>query len=285
MKKWIIFLATFWASSLHASGLLQWPEIKSHTLTSTVLEEQRRVWVSLPGNYHNNPDAQYPVIYFTDGSYLIKNIQGAMWALNTRADVPEAILIAIENPDNTRARDLTPTVYTNEFSPPGAVTGQSAQFERFIVEELVSWVNTNYRTDGYEVIAGHSLGGLFVVSSLISPAANSVFEGYVAMDPSLWWDNQVMIERVTTAATNIPSNQHMVYISGAWEENIPPEFMDLYISHIGGIDTVSKVIEAQYPLNSTYQIETTESHRSIVYSSLYNGIRAVFQCYPKICVK
>ncbi|PKF80718.1 hypothetical protein CW749_05100 [Vibrio sp. vnigr-6D03] len=285
MNKWVSFLLLFWVSAAQSSDMLQWPEIKPFTLTSSVLGEERNVWVSLPNSYNENPTKHYPVIYTTDGKYLLKNLQGAMWALTTRADVPDAILVGVENPDLTRARDLTPTVVTGGNVPPGIVTGQSQQFERFIVEELVPWVNQEYRTDGFDVLAGHSFGGLFTLSSLLSPNARAVFEGYVAIDPSLWWDNQIMVERFADAVANFPSNQHMVYISAAWEEDIPSDIMELYIEHIGGIDLVSKIISNQFTINSTYQIETTETHPSVVYDSLFHGIRAVYQCYPSVCAK
>lgn len=51
-------------------------------------------------------------------------------------------------------------------------------------------VEQTYRTNGRDVVLGESLAALFVVETyLVEP---SLFDGYGAVDPSLWWDKEAL---------------------------------------------------------------------------------------------
>ena len=51
------------------------------------------------------------------------------------------------------------------------------------------------RTTGpmvYKVFVGHSFGGLTVVNNLLT---EPLFNAYIANDPSLWWDKELMVKK------------------------------------------------------------------------------------------
>jgi hypothetical protein len=66
--------------------------------------------------------------------------------------------------------------------------GGAANFRRHISEEVIPWVEANYRTSGRRTIVGESLAALFVVDTLLRQA--SLFHDYVAISPSLWWNRE-----------------------------------------------------------------------------------------------
>ena len=74
--------------------------------------------------------------------------------------MPEMILVGIQN--TNRTRDLTPTKTER------ANTGGGDKFLDFIEQEVLPLVEKNYRTEPFRVFAGHSLGGLAVVYTMLS---------------------------------------------------------------------------------------------------------------------
>jgi predicted alpha/beta superfamily hydrolase len=53
-------------------------------------------------------------------------------------------------------------------------------------------IDRTYRSRPYRVLVGHSLGGLFAVYALMTRP--DVFQGYIAISPALWWDDQSLVK-------------------------------------------------------------------------------------------
>lgn len=50
---------------------------------------------------------------------------------------------------------------------------------------------TAIRTRPYRILVGHSRGGLFAVDTFVEQP--ELFNAYVAISPSLWWENMALI--------------------------------------------------------------------------------------------
>jgi predicted alpha/beta superfamily hydrolase len=91
-----------------------------------------------------------------------------------------------------RARDLTPVSdkeweerQREAMSLDHVATGEAASFIQFMKKDLIPTVESEYRADGSRrILAGHSLGGLFVLHALFHDT--DLFHGYVAASPSIW---------------------------------------------------------------------------------------------------
>jgi len=68
--------------------------------------------------------------------------------------------------------------------------GGGRNFLDFIEKELVSYVDKNFRTEPSKTLIGHSLGGLLTLNSYIDE--NSIFDAYISIDTSIWWDEEMM---------------------------------------------------------------------------------------------
>ncbi len=66
--------------------------------------------------------------------------------------------------------------------------GHSADFRRYIAEEVIPLVEARYRTDGTREVIKESLAGLFIVESALTEA--ELFQHHAAISPSLWWDGE-----------------------------------------------------------------------------------------------
>ena len=171
------------------------------SIYSPTLKEQRRILVYTPPSYSDTTytPQRYPVLYLLDGDAHFHSVTGLFSALSAGVNgtfvIPEMIVVAIPNTD--RMRDLSPTRVTTDFegkpSPSLATSGGMPQFLRFIRDELVPRIDAQYRTAPYRVLVGHSLGGITAINALYTmPEA---FNAYVAIDPSLWWDNRVLLKQ------------------------------------------------------------------------------------------
>jgi hypothetical protein len=158
---------------------------------SKVLKEERKIWVYNPGSGQNkNNIDHYPVLYLLDAEDHFYSTVGMINQMSGRW--PEMIVVGIAN--TNRDRDLKPTI-TN---PNGVVdlnSGGGGNFMNFIEKELIPHIDSVYPTAPYRIFSGHSLGGLTVINTLLNNTP--IFNAYIAIDPSLWWNNQNLVEKAS----------------------------------------------------------------------------------------
>ncbi len=166
------------------------------TIYSDILKENRKIWVHVPKNVKNN-QSKYPVLYLLDGDSHFHSVTGMIKQLSTDGNTisPEMVVVGITNTDRTR--DLTPThineMYGDTIFP--KTSGGGKRFLSFIDKELMPYIEKEYPVTSYKTFVGHSLGGLTVIDALIERP--NLFNNYVAIDPSLWWDNQKLLKRAS----------------------------------------------------------------------------------------
>lgn len=137
--------------------------------------------------------APSPVLYALDGNAVAMVLDAALLAgLAARPTPPVLVLIGHDNDlridSAQRTRDYTAWIDRADDGrgTVQAVGGGAAAFLDMIERRIKPEVARRARIDaGRQALWGHSLGGLFVLSTLYTrPAA---FQQYVAASPSLWW--------------------------------------------------------------------------------------------------
>lgn len=170
------------------------PDIEVIALESSVSGQEYRIYVALPRAYSRdsvNPPS-YPVVYLLDGDFYAP-LTAAISRQLSFEDIPQLIVVGVGYPTDIlteiqplRARDLLPT--DTELGGGGA-----ADFLQFIQEELVPYIDENYRTvPTNRTLAGHSFGGLFALYALFH--APEAFDHYIAMSPALFYDDRVAFD-------------------------------------------------------------------------------------------
>jgi predicted alpha/beta superfamily hydrolase len=156
-------------------------------LRSSAVGQDYQISVLLPDSYATS-QARYPVLYLLDGNVMMA-VCGVMAPFMTLDKVvPELIVVGVGNPMRTsdewgahRGRDYTPVAAADW---PGS--GGGPQFFRFLRDELLPFVDAEYRTDpGDRVLYGYSLGGLMVLYALLQQPA--LFRRYVAGSPAAFY--------------------------------------------------------------------------------------------------
>jgi hypothetical protein len=165
---------------------------ETFTLESVVLGEQRRINVYAPAAYDATEDGRFPVLYMPDGGVHedFLHVAGLVQISSLNGTMRPFLLVGIENTE--RRRDLTGPTTVPEDRDIAPHVGGSARFRAFIRDELMPVVDARYRTSGETAIVGESLAGLFVVETLLTEP--ELFDTYVAIDPSLWWDGGRLVD-------------------------------------------------------------------------------------------
>lgn len=254
---------------------------EKQTLFSKILNENREIWVHLPKTYNDssiNP-AKYPVIYLLDGEINFEYYAGMTDFLSKApyADIPECIVVGIKNTERTR--DLTPTK-SQKKSPVNpnltlfADSGGSENFVKFIHEELKAFIEKNYRTQNYSVLVGHSFGGLFAINTFLTHP--EYFNAYVANDPSLWWDNKILISKTRDYLEknkSFPAKKSM-YVSQADNEEQQKNWNS---DMTQAIEEFKEIVEKNGSLNYRHRFFEGEVHGTVSYPGNYEALKFIFK--------
>lgn len=233
-----------------------------HSFYSKVLGEDREIWVRVPTGYIVDDTTKYPVVYLLDGKNNFLYTAGLLRQLEIRS-VPKSILVGIVNTDRTR--DLTPPTSDPEELEDGA--GGADSFMKMLEDEIFSFIWDNYRVTEYKTVIGHSYGGLFVLYTLAKNT--SLFDSYLAISPSLWWDDQKIVDYFDTKLKEDPEKKALLYMTMASERG----------KMLGGMVKLASVLESQEPPNLRwdYAVHPNEHHGSIPAISTLEGFHFFYK--------
>jgi len=258
------------ASSIVKAQVPSLDEIKTEPITATtgitfklhskILDEDRIICIGLPDYYELYPQKKYPVLYAVDGQWTFTPAtQSAGWLSNLKFGmIPQVIVVTVHTLDH-RDRDLTPTV-DKENRMGGANT-----FYQFMKEELVPFVDKNYRTTKYKVLCGSSLGGLFVINALVNDP--DFFNGYLSTSPYLGWNNMQVLEKTKEFLSKKPVLHSRLYLTKANEGD---EF---------GVDALAALLK-KYRVKDfawKYDKHPDEVHETINHKGFWDGMKFLFE--------
>ncbi len=242
-------------------------------------------------------------MYIVDGESFFGFATDLTRFMQWGGDTPPMFVVAIRYlPDSmvfidkARTEDLTPTRTTYRAGggqprpTPGATPGTTPApapeapkpspephggngpaFLDFIVKKVKPMIEKRYDLNPQDsVLAGHSFGGLFAIDAMTrQPGA---FRHYLAMSPSLWWDDRYPLKTLSAAlAKGFQSPGRLAVFIGSREERVAGT----------GARMVSNVVELrallkQYPkaFNNVWtEILPDEDHHTVQGISLSRGLR------------
>lgn len=238
---------------------------RSYTLESRVLKETRRINVYLPPGYAEGK-VRLPVLYLLDGGVHedFPHILGLAQLASLNRALGEMIVIGIEGTD--RKRDFTHPSSEPEDLKVLPTSGGSAAFREFLARELKPWVEARYRTSGVSALIGESLAGLFVVETFLRQPG--LFERYIAVSPSLWWDNQSLAKESTERLRAWASGPRELFMSIGDEGGTMQE----------GVDLLVGALKARAPAGLRWHYEPMpgEQHSTIYHPAALRALRLLF---------
>jgi hypothetical protein len=251
------------------------------TLHSNTLDEDRPFWIYLPQSYGSKVLAprKYPVLYLLDGDKHFQSTSGVVQfmsaGINGNIQIPELIIVAI--PNTARNRDLTPTHSTKgsdgKETASFASSGGGEAFQKFLKEELIPQIETKYRTVPCRILVGHSPGGLLALDAFLR--RSSIFQAYIAIDPSLWWDDRVLPRKAKEILSKANDLRDSVYISVANNPHIDPSIGENPRRNFAALLQAN----TSPRLRSKLQYFESEDHGSVPLIRLYDGLLFIFDGY------
>lgn len=193
------------------------PDHDNFTVHSPQLNEDRVINVWTPPNYKTKTDS-LPVLYMLDGGIKedFPHIANTVAKLVASKQIPPVLLVGIENTE--RRRDLTGFSEVKADAEYCPLTDGAKVFRAFISETLIPNINSKYPTTAKKGIIGESLAGLFIMETfLLRP---QLFDFYIAMDPSLWWNNQYLTRNSKQYLEQFPDTPKTLWFAGSGAEDI-----------------------------------------------------------------
>ncbi len=279
----IIFLSAL--SSVHKiyAGTYNLPNTKVLQLSSEITGVNYFLYISYPRNY-NSKAKKYPVIYLLDADYSFALTHNIVAHFVDRKDMPPTVIVGIayegasqvkSDYQLNRTRDYTPTntkpLKDHYNDDTQIVSGGGAKFLNFLSKELIPYIESNSRVSKKDrTLVGHSFGGLFASYALFSKP--SLFQRYIIVSPSLWYDNKLILRLERNYASTHSSLKARVFFSiGNWEN---PKWRPM-------VDHMSQLIRnmksrSYNELKIDSYVFPRETHNSVFPAALSRGLRVVF---------
>jgi len=243
-------------------------------LYSQTLGERRALNIYLPQGYKPNGTTKYPVIYLLDGGVDedfihvtgIVQFDTFPWV----ARIPPSIVVGIVNMD--RRRDFTFPTTVDAERKRNPTSGHSDKFIAFLRDELQPFIQKKYRASGARTLIGESLGGLLATEILLKQP--SLFDKYIIVSPSLWWDNGSLLS-APADAIKVNKTAASVYIGIGKEGLAPTE-----TPHVGEVDAnvlADKLRNAgDTNLKVIFDYLPNENHATIGHQAVFNAFRSLY---------
>lgn len=174
MIRLLIFFALLVSAS--ASQLMA-NEIISIDLESKNLNEVRPVFIRLPANYAAEPTKKYPTLYILNEK---DNFDWASYIVELQASrfgIEDMLVVGLPHTGNYWD-DNHPFAEEKGLKP----SAQAQKYSAFIREEIIPYMEKNYRANDGRFIVGHSISGLFVTHLFMQHPDS--FSTFIALSPS-----------------------------------------------------------------------------------------------------
>jgi predicted alpha/beta superfamily hydrolase len=242
-------------------------------IKSAILSEKRILNISLPEGYNAKDTVRYPVIYLLDGSANedFIHISGLVQysSFEWVNYIPKSIVVGIATVN--RRRDFTFPSTVDEQTKAYPEAGHSDKFIAFIEKELQPFIKRNYHTNASKTIIGQSLGGLLETEILFKKP--ELFNRYIIVSPSLWWDNGSLLNlnpKILSSETSTPIS---IYI-GVGKEGLAPTVQP----HVMEVDAnllAEKIKTAKSKsIKVMFDYLPAEDHGTILHQAVLNAFKS-----------
>ncbi len=244
-------------------------------IQSTELGEKRILNIYLPEGYDKKDTIKYAVTYLLDGSADEDFIHVVgLYQFNTFEwidRVPKSIVVGIATVDRRRDFTYPTTIEADKKRYP--TSGHSDKFIAFIEKELQPFIEKKYKTNASKTIIGQSLGGLLATEILLKKP--TLFNNYIIISPSLWWDNGSLLKQTSTILQDTFSQKTGIYIGVGKEGLTPTE-----IPRVMEVDANLLAEKIQNTKSKNVRVYfdylPQEDHATIMHQAVFNALRLLY---------
>ena len=239
MKTFILLVfICFFASSFSQ----QIAHVEEVTLNSKILKQKRPLLIYTPMEYDERNLVSFDVVYVFDAQS--REIFDLVHA-NLTFIFPKKkfIVVGIASPayeklNYYRNSDFLPKPITVSLEKYQTDRPNSENFWLYVKDEIIPFVQKNYRTTQTNYLIGHSLGASFVLDKAIY--FPEMFKGFLCISPNLGYDNHRLANDFTAIDFNRPTENKFLFISQNNElETFPLYWSEAYQKVSSFLDSTS----------------------------------------------
>jgi len=243
------------------------PDTEMRTLSSSYIDHEYNIFVALPAGYAGSEET-YPALYTTDADLIFGTITQLTRLLALGKEVPPLVIVGIGYPTTWtetqpyRARDYIPDVSADPS------LGGAELFLRFITDDLIPFVDSEYRVDpGDRCLVGNSLGGVFALYALLTHP--EIFSRFLIGSPWMVPDLPDLFSFETDYATDHTDLPARVFMAAGSQE---PEFV------VTNTRRMAETLQARRydRLKLTTRIFEGETHASVIPYNL-TGLAVLYE--------
>ncbi|WP_350293968.1 alpha/beta hydrolase-fold protein [uncultured Croceitalea sp.] len=246
---------------------------KEISLFSEVLNEERKLLISLPQNYARD-NYTYPVILVMDGEYLFEITNSIVKIKVSRNEMPASIIVGI--PNNTAKRydmalKLSKSNGQNFF---GNNEGNTQKYLSFLREELFPFLKKNYRINTHRTIIGMSPTFGPVLEAFWNQP--DLFRGYIVLAAELSLktiSGKSVSDKVLEAVQNKERQSASLYIGKAGKdlERRPVNEAEAFITLNHKLDSI-----ANPKINYKIEILENKNHYGMSIAGIEHGLGTMY---------
>lgn len=224
-------------------------------IDSEYMNVRRMLKIAVPMNYDSTKT--YPVIYVTDAQsasfQVTKSYVNALSQVQFNM-IPECIVVGI----NQMHRN-------DDFYE----TGSGKYFTKFLIEEVVPYIDKKYNTSGFSTLVGHSNGAEY--NHKVMMKENNPFRGFISMSSAL---EKNADKELTTFFNHYEGKNIYYYLANATLDAPSRTAFGNELEQIC-LNNPNKHIK--------FVKNTVEGdHQTIVINSLLDGLKYIFQDYSTL---
>ena len=188
-------------------------------LYSKSVKDSFSIFIHVPGNYNKRKFRNFPVVYLLDANVYFDQISTMIHESETDAIVVSIGYRDFIEMDSLRNRDYTFPPVLNQVG--FTASGGADSFLKFIKEELMPYINVAYAVDtSNQTLMGHSLGGYFVLYTLLESFRNNNcgFRNYIAASPSLDYADKYLLNQFQDLTVHVVGQKKLLVTFGGKED-------------------------------------------------------------------
>jgi hypothetical protein len=218
LKFGIILLLVGFLNETFAQPIARVENVK---IQSKSLNQEREILIYTPKDYDWRVNEYFNVIYVFDTQEReFFDYTSSIVSFLTDAS-KSFIIVGITSPyneklDYSRRNDFLPNIESEEYKKQtGNYYGNADNFLNYVETEVVTYINSNYRTLNQNIAVGHSLGASFILYSLLKKP--NLFQNYIAISPNIAYDENKLSKELTIFDYSKFKNSTFIYLSNANE--------------------------------------------------------------------
>jgi predicted alpha/beta superfamily hydrolase len=242
----------------------------TRTLYSKLVDDEYELSIYLPPGYDDS-EKVYPVLYLLDAPTLFGSAVAAVLHQNwdSVAEIPEMIVVGIgkrlDRLDDwwpIRERDYIPT-----HIPSMPNTGHASAFLDFFDQELIPFIDRNYRTQQNDrIIWGCSFGGIFVLYAMFNKT--TLFKRYISICPAFTWGKETTFDYEMALHGASLSSEALLFVCVGSQDHLCRS----------DVEAFTKTLSTRTIPNLKYQSLVLDGlgHAPACVPAFYHGIEAVY---------